>query len=200
LQITSRTDNLPILPRRRFTAGAIGLIAGAAATRSRLGRAADRRNLRLGYISSADSPLSAGGTAMADAVARRSAGRIRIRQFPAGALGDEMEMLTAVQLGTLDLRDFRHCLSLQRTGSRTFGARWTIGDNYRQRFAAKDLVALAWGEHGLRHITNAKRPILTPDDLRGLKLRLPQSDVMLLGFRALGADASPSRFRSFMTR
>jgi tripartite ATP-independent transporter DctP family solute receptor len=69
-----------------------------------------------------------------------------------------------------------------------------IGDSYRQMLSGKDLVALAWGENGMRHITNSKHPIATPDDLKGLKLRVPQSQVMLLGFRTLGADASPLPF------
>jgi len=44
------------------------------------------------------------------------------------------------------------------------------------------------------HITNSKRPVISPGDLNGLKLRLPQSPAMLAWFRALGADASPLPF------
>jgi TRAP-type C4-dicarboxylate transport system substrate-binding protein len=46
----------------------------------------------------------------------------------------------------------------------------------------------------MRHMTNSRHPIATPDDLKGLKMRLPQSEVMLLGFKALGADVSPLAF------
>jgi TRAP-type C4-dicarboxylate transport system substrate-binding protein len=46
----------------------------------------------------------------------------------------------------------------------------------------------------MRHITNSKRDIKTPEDLKGLKLRLPQSEVMLAGFKALGADVAPLAF------
>ncbi len=63
-----------------------------------------------------------------------------------------------------------------------------IGQDYLRKFESKDLVALAWGENGMRHLTNSKREIHTPADLKGLKLRLPQSEVMLIGFKALGAD------------
>jgi TRAP-type C4-dicarboxylate transport system substrate-binding protein len=63
-----------------------------------------------------------------------------------------------------------------------------------KKFMDKDLVALAWGENGMRHITNAKRPVRGPEDLKGMKLRLPQSDVMLAGFKALGADVAPLAF------
>jgi TRAP-type transport system periplasmic protein len=69
-----------------------------------------------------------------------------------------------------------------------------IGESFRARFAAKDLVLLGWGENGLRHITNSKRPIVTPDDLKGLKMRVPQSEVLLMGFQALGVDTASLPF------
>jgi TRAP-type C4-dicarboxylate transport system substrate-binding protein len=46
----------------------------------------------------------------------------------------------------------------------------------------------------MRHLTNSKRPIATPDDLKGLKLRVPQSDTMVAGFKGLGADVSQLAF------
>jgi tripartite ATP-independent transporter DctP family solute receptor len=69
-----------------------------------------------------------------------------------------------------------------------------IGQSYQEKFKSKDLVALAWGENGMRQITNSKKPIQGPEDLAGMKLRLPQSEVMLAGFKALGADAAPLAF------
>jgi tripartite ATP-independent transporter DctP family solute receptor len=78
-----------------------------------------------------------------------------------------------------------------------------VGQDFLQRLAAKDLVAMAWGENGMRHMTNSKHPITTPDDLKGLKMRLPQSDVMVLGFKALGAEAAmlpfPQLFEALQT-
>jgi tripartite ATP-independent transporter DctP family solute receptor len=65
-----------------------------------------------------------------------------------------------------------------------------VGQDFLKKLSAKDLVALAWGENGMRHMTNSKHPIAGPDDLKGLKMRLPQSDVMVLGFKALGAEAA----------
>jgi tripartite ATP-independent transporter DctP family solute receptor len=69
-----------------------------------------------------------------------------------------------------------------------------IGDSFGKSFAAKDMVMLGWGENGLRHITNSKRPIVTPADLQGIHMRLPQSDVLLAGFHALGVEAAPLPF------
>ncbi len=171
--------------------------------------AQDIKTLKLGYILSTDSQLGAGGTVFADEVAKRTHGRYRIEQYPNSALGGEVEMLKAVQLGTVDLafitgaplpnflpdigifnipflfRDVVHAHAVLDG---------PIGQSYLGKFRDKDLVALAWGENGMRHITNSKREIRSPEDLQGLKLRLPQSDVMLAGFKAIGADVSPLPF------
>jgi tripartite ATP-independent transporter DctP family solute receptor len=69
-----------------------------------------------------------------------------------------------------------------------------IGTKALARFKGTDLIALAWGENGLRHLTNAKRPIVSAEDLKGLKLRLPESEVMIAGFKAMGADVSALPF------
>jgi tripartite ATP-independent transporter DctP family solute receptor len=185
------------------------LAATAAASRSRRARAARERTLRIGYLLSTDSQLGAGATAMAEELAKRTQGRIRLQQFPDAALGGEVEMLKAVQLGTVDLAfitgaplpnilpeagifDIPFLFRSPEHAHAVLDS--PIGDTYRQRFAAKDLVALAWGENGMRHITNDRHPIAKAGDLQGLKLRLPQSDVMLAGFKALGASVAPLPF------
>jgi len=190
------------------------LLAGAAlAAGARSGRAsaapAKARKLRMGYLLPAESQLGAGATAMAEEVARRTGGRIQIQQFPDSALGGEVEMLKGVQLGSIDLAFVTGAplpSILQEAGIFNIPFLFNspahahavldgpIGDSYRQALSGKELLALAWGENGFRHITNSKHPVVTPADLKGLKLRVPQSPVMLLGFRTLGADAAPLPF------
>ena len=193
--------------RRTFMASAGAAALGLAA----LGPAAadSAKTLKFGYILSEDSQLGAGGKAFAAEIAKRTGGRFKIEQFPNSALGGEVEMLKGVQLGTIDLafitgaplpnfvpevgvfnipflfRDAKHAHAVLDG---------PLGQSYLEKFRAKDLVALAWGENGMRHMTNSKHPINSPEDLKGLKMRLPQSDVMMIGFKALGADVSPLAF------
>ncbi len=172
-------------------------------------RAQTAKTLKLGYILSAHSQLGAGAAVFADEIAKRTEGRYQIEQYPNSALGGEVEMLKAVQLGTVDLafitgaplpnflpdigifnipflfRDVSHAHAVLDG---------PIGQSYLANFRDKDLVALAWGENGMRHLTNSKHAVRSPDDLKGLKLRVPQSDVMLAGFKALGADVSSLAF------
>ena len=190
------------------------LLAGAALAAGGMARRAVAappkvRKLRLGYVLPVESQLGAGATAMVEEVARRTGGRIEIEQFPDAALGDEIDMLEGVQLGSIDLV-FISGVGLPNLVPETgiFNIPFLfnnlphahavldgpIGESYLRLLSGKGVVALAWGENGMRHLTNSKRPIATPDDLKGLKLRLPQSEVMLLGFRALGVEASPLPF------
>ena len=125
----------------------------------RTARAATR-TLRIGYILPQQSQLGAGATAFADDLAKRTGGRIAIQQFPDAALGGDVELAKGVQLGSVDLaiitglglssvvpeagvfnipflfRDLPHAYAV-------FDG--PIGTSYRQRFAAKDMVMLAWG-------------------------------------------------------
>jgi tripartite ATP-independent transporter DctP family solute receptor len=146
---------------------------------------------------------------MAEEIARRTDGRIQIQQFPDAALGGEVEMLKGLQIGAIDIAVITGgALSVIVPEAGIFNIPFLftgtthahavldgpVGAHYRQLFAAKDLVPLAWAENGLRHITNSRRPIATPEDLHGLKLRVPQSDVMVTGFRALGTEVSALPF------
>jgi TRAP-type transport system periplasmic protein len=167
------------------------------------------QTLKIGYILAKNSQLGAGAIVFAEEVAKRTQGRYRIDQYPNSELGGEVEMMKGVQLGTIDLafitgapmpnfvpeigvfgipflfRDAEHAHAVLDG---------PIGDELLRKFAAKDMIALAWGENGMRHLTNSRRPVVSPDDLKGLKLRVPQSDTMVAGFNALGANASQLAF------
>jgi tripartite ATP-independent transporter DctP family solute receptor len=63
----------------------------------------------------------------------------------------------------------------------------------------KGLKLLAVWENGYRHITNSKRPINTPADLQGLKLRVPEGKWRVKMFQAYGANPSPMKFSEVFT-
>jgi tripartite ATP-independent transporter DctP family solute receptor len=166
--------------------------------------------LKLGYILSQDSQLGGGAKVFAAEVARRTAGRYIIEDYPNAMLGDEVAMMKDVQLGATDLAFITGApLAAIVPEAGVFNIPFLfhniidaraffdspIGETYLRKFDKSGMVALAWGENGMRHLTNSKRPIKTPDDLRGLKLRLPQSEVMAAGFKALGADVQLLPFK-----
>jgi TRAP-type C4-dicarboxylate transport system substrate-binding protein len=63
-----------------------------------------------------------------------------------------------------------------------------VGKKLFTLLSQRDVVPLAWGENGYREITNSKRPVRTPDDLKGLKIRVVGSPLFNDTFTALGAN------------
>ena len=146
---------------------------------------------------------------MADEVARRSDGRYRLQLYPDGQLSGEREMVVGAQVGTVDLvlvstgpvgsfvpaslitdipflfRDYAHARAVLDG---------PIGQDLLREFPVHGLIALAWGENGIRHLTTRSRPVREPADLKGLKLRTMQNSVHILAFSTLGARPSPMPF------
>lgn len=197
-----------MIGRRQVLASGAGLASGMLTGGRHTARGATQ-TLRIGYILPAASQLGAGATVFAQEVARRTNGRITVQQYPDSMLGGEVEMMKGIQLSSIDLAfvtgmglpgvlpaaGVLNIPFLFKNNAQAHAVLdGPIGESFRKQFTEMNMVMLAWGENGLRHITNAKRPIVTPGDLLGLKLRVPQSDVLLEGFRALGADAAPLPF------
>lgn len=165
--------------------------------------------LKLGYVLSKESHYGAGASAFADEVSRRTNGRIKVQQFASGSLGGEREMVEAVQLGLLDFvitstgpvgnfvpetlitdvpflfRDYDHARKVLDG---------PIGQELLAKFPAKGLTALAWGENGFRHLTNSKRAVNAPEDMKGLKIRTMENPIHMSAFKTLGAQPTPMAF------
>lgn len=165
--------------------------------------------LKIGYPTTQQSHYGVGSTAFCEEIEKGTQGRYKCQHFPSSALGGEREMIEAVQLGTLDLvntstgpvgnfvpemrivdipflfRDYDHARKVMDG---------PIGQEMLTKFPAKGLVALAWTENGFRHMTNSKRPIVKPDDAKGLKMRTMENKVHMEGYRAFGIQPTPMAF------
>lgn len=181
-------------------AAALGL-AGAAH--------AQTTTLKIGYATTQASHYGVGSTTFCDEIDRGTQGRYKCQHFPSSALGGEREMIEAVQIGTLDLvntstgpvgnfvpevkivdipflfRDYDHARKVLDG---------PIGQELLTKFPSKGIVALAWTENGFRHMTNSKRPIVKPDDTKGLKMRTMENKVHLDGYRTFGIQPTPMAF------
>jgi len=175
-----------------------GLLAAPA-----IGRAATGRKLRLGHSTGSDTAIGRGAVAFANTVNQVTNGQLKIELFPNSVLGSESDMAQAVANGSLDMIH-NGISSLVKLGGEVLltdtpylfrdiqhargcfdGA---LGKHCANIVKANHLVALAFGENGVRHMT-ANKPIVTPADLKGLKLRTPTSVVIEESFKALGAAA-----------
>ena len=74
-----------------------------------------------------------------------------------------------------------------------------IGDELLVKIDENQLVGLAWSENGFRHVTNSQRPVTTPADLDGLKLRTMENRVHMQAFSEMGAAPTPMAFPELFT-
>ena len=143
---------------------------------------------------------------LADRLKEKTGGQITMSLFPDHQLGAERDMVEAVQIGTLDavctstgpvggfvketlMVDFPF---LFRDSAHAYKALdGPIGTGILDKFAAKNMIGVAWLENGWRHITNGVRPIRAPEDLKGLKLRTMENPIHVATFRLLGVNPTP---------
>jgi len=147
-------------------------------------------------------------------VEKRTNGRYKVQNFYSGALGGERESIEAVQLGTQELtftstgpvpnfvpearildipflfRDKAHARAVLDG---------PIGQEMLGKFEAKGFKALAWGENGVRHMTNSKRAVQSPDDLKGLKMRTMENPVHVAAYKGFGIVTTPMAFPEVFT-
>ena len=74
-----------------------------------------------------------------------------------------------------------------------------IGQDMLSKFDAKGFKALAWGENGVRHMTNSKRAVNGPDDLKGLKMRTMENPVHVAAYKGFGIVPTPMAFPEVFT-
>ena len=185
-----------------------GLTAGTAST----GAWADE--LKAGYSLPPGSHYGVGVTAMNDELTRLSNGKWTIKQFPANALGGEREMVEGAQIGTVDIvatstgpvgnfvpdtlitdipflfKDYKHAHAVLDG---------PIGQKILDQFPKHGLIALAWGENGFRNLTNSKKPVKSPEDAKGLKIRTMENQVHMTAFKTLGVLPTPMAFPELFT-
>ena len=142
-------------------------------------------------------------------VEKRTGGRYKIQNFYSGSLGGERESIEAVQLGTQELtltstgpipnfvpdakildipflfRDKAHAHAVLDG---------PIGQEMLKLFDSKGFKALAWAENGVRHMTNNKRAVNGPDDLKGLKLRTMENPIHIAAYKGFGIVPTPMAF------
>ena len=172
------------------------LFAGAAS-------AQDTLDLRLSVESTPGASTQQILAAFRDALKQELGDAVNIEYFDSGTLGDEIVHMQQVRTGQLDVIpigsdavqldskfavfDIPFLFSSREQVSAVLDG--PIGEELDQSFQENaGLKVLGFGEIGFRHITNNVRPVVTPADLEGLKLRTPGSATRIMSFEMLGAS------------
>ena len=140
----------------------------------------------------------------------RSAGELRIKTYHSGQLGKESDTVDLVRLGALDItRVFSGGLNNAVPESALLGLPYLfrsvehqravldgpVGQSMLDALSRYKLKGLAVYDSGARHFY-ARQPLLVPDDLKGLKIRVPVSDLFIEVLRELGANPTPLPYGS----
>ena len=150
-------------------------------------------------------PWGKGGEIWADKVRERTQGRINIKLYPGTSLvqGDQTREFSAIRQGVIDMAVGSTInWSPQVKALNLFSLPFLFpdyaavdavvqGDTGKEIFKTIDkagVLPLAWGENGYREISNSKKAITKPEDLKGMKIRVVGSPLFLDTFTALGAN------------
>ncbi len=190
---------------RRTALGTAALLLGAGAQAQGI----EERPIRIGTTVPADHPISLGARKFVEIVAAKSGGKLKVKDYPALALGPELQQQSALVGGVQEMfvpstaslagvvREFTllDLPFLIRTSAQADALLdGPFGQALLAKLPEKGLVGLAIWENGLRHVTNSRHPIQRLEDLQGLKIRVQQSPVFIDLFKALNANPVPMSF------
>ena len=172
------------------------------------------RSLRVAYQNAADHPVGLGLQRFAEILQSKSGGKLSIRLFPGGQLGGDLQTVSALQGGTLDMTvlntgvlagidkntavlDFPYLFNNEKEADAVVDG--PVGKKLHDRLAAKGLIGLGYFENGFRQLTNSRRPVTKLEDFQGLKLRVLQLPLFIEVFKELGTNPVPLPFPELYT-
>jgi tripartite ATP-independent transporter DctP family solute receptor len=165
--------------------------------------------LKWAHVYETNEPYHIEAVAAAEAIKKRTNGKYEIQVFPASQLGNENQINEGLGLGTVDiiytgvafagsihkplaitnapfvLRDFDHWKAYR--GSKLFR---DIAAGYEQKTKHKVLTLTYYGQR----MVTANREIKKPEDMKGMKLRVPPAPLFLMFTKSVGANATPIAF------
>jgi len=170
--------------------------------------AAEVLELKLGHLADPLNPYALGAARFAELVEERTNGQVVIKIFPSSQLGNAQKLIEGLILGTIDfsltttavLGQFEPKLLvfgfpyMMRDRDHAYKALDTIGMELAESMEPKGLKVLCYMENGIRHMINNKRKLNSPDDMKGLKMRVMSTPVYIEMMKSLGADPTPMAF------
>lgn len=172
------------------------------------------QSLRFGYETSQSDSQHQAAEKFRSLLEARTQGELSLRLFPDSTLGNAQAMISGVRSGSIDMEmsgsnNFTGLLPALNVLDIPFLFRNTehayrvldgeIGAALLSRLETVGLKGLAYWENGWRDVTNSRRPVQTPADLKGLKIRTNNSPMNIAAFRLLGANPLPMPFSEVYT-
>jgi tripartite ATP-independent transporter DctP family solute receptor len=170
----------------------------------------EEKVLRIGHLLPEDSSWHKGCLKAAEVVKEKTNGGLQIEVYSSGQLGTQKQMIESVAVGTLDITmaspsllgdyykpikvlDYLYIYKNYDHIHKVIDG--AIGDKLKNGLLENSSIRImsAWYA-GARHLTTTKVPVYTLDDMKGLKIRVPEFSTFMDGFKALGANPVPIAF------
>jgi len=200
-----------IAARLRLTGGS--LLIAATASMAWHGSVQAQVEIKLGHVGEPGSLFQLSADEFAKKANARLGSKAKVVVFGSSQLGGDKEMIQKLKLGTIDMalpstvmtsevdlfgifelpyivKDRTHMGRIEKT---------VFWPSIAPGAEKKGLKVLAVWENGYRHITNNKHPINVPDNLKGIKLRVPEGKWRVKMFQNYGANPSPMKFSELFT-
>ncbi|MGE5632280.1 MAG: DctP family TRAP transporter solute-binding subunit [Caulobacteraceae bacterium] len=174
----------------------------------------DKIVIKLGHVEAEDRSTHKAALEFEKYVEEQSNGRVDVQIYANGQLGGDRQMTEGVALGTIQMTlpatsvlttysprfgvlDMPFIFKNEQAGFKALDGE--VGAMFNKILESKGLYNLGYNYNGARHMTNSKRAINEPNDLKGLKMRVMESPVYIDLFKYLGANATPMSFGEVFT-
>jgi len=162
--------------------------------------------IKFAHYGPVSDPVHVGALKFKEVLEKESAGAYKVEIFPQEQLGKGADMVIGTQVGSIDVsvtgNPFYGGISPEQAALdipflfRTVDHAYRVidgplGRELMDKFEARGLKGLAYWEIGFRNITNSVRPIRTPADLKGIKLRTTPNPMHIEAFKIWGANPTP---------
>jgi tripartite ATP-independent transporter DctP family solute receptor len=169
--------------------------------------------LKFGHVGEPGSLFELSANEFAKRVNAKMAGKVKVSAFGSSQLGKDEDLVKKLKLGTVDFALPSTVMSSVTPEFGLFEMPYLVKNRAHMMKIEKEIVwswigpaaeakgyrILAIWENGFRHITNNKKPIVTPGDLAGVKLRVPGGQWRVKMFKGYGANPSPMAFSVVFT-
>lgn len=162
--------------------------------------------LKLAHVANTDEPYHKAAEKFAELVKEGTNGNVLVEIFPNSQLGSSRDLLEGIQMGTVDMTlttaavlgnfipqsqvlELPFIFTSKEHVYKVVDS--PLADEIYAGADQKGFKILGTWENGFRHVTNNIRPIVKPEDMKGIKIRVMESQMYIDMFKALGANPTP---------
>ena len=169
--------------------------------------------LKFGHVLAPDHPYNLAAEKFKEILEDNAPQPVKVEIFHSSQLGSERDLTEGLQLGTVDIAiapgtigafepkmgvlDLPYIFRDKEHAYKVLDGE--IGQELAADLPSIDLRLLSYWENGFRHVTNSSKPIITPEDLEGVKIRVPENNIYVDSFKAWGANVTTMAFGELFT-